>query len=32
MLKTKRTDRWYLLIVKYITSRMDVFTHHLSLW
>ena len=26
MLKTKRTDRWHWLIVKHITSKMDVFT------
>ena len=29
MLKTKRTDRWHWLIVKHITSRMDVFTTYL---
>jgi hypothetical protein len=29
MLKVKRTDRWHWLIVKHITSRMDVFTTHL---
>ncbi len=29
MLKAKRTDRWHWLIVKHITSRMEVFTTHL---
>jgi hypothetical protein len=29
MLKTKRTDRWHWLIVKHITSKMDVFTTYL---
>lgn len=29
MLKTKRTDRWHWIIVKHITSRMDVFTTYL---
>jgi hypothetical protein len=29
MIKAKRTDRWHWLIVKHITSRMEVFTTHL---
>ena len=29
MLKVKRTDRWHWLIVKHVTSGMDVFTTHI---